>query len=395
MNADVIVIGGGPAGCATAIHLAQHGWKVLIVDKATVPRDKVCGEGIMPHGVAELETLGLRKGIVHAGAIPFGGITYRYEDHHAEGLFPSVRGFDHGLAIRRCTLDPFFQSAARATPGVSLQPGVEVLDLCVESHQVTLETSVGQLVAQAIVGADGLNSRVRHKLGLQSKARGRPRFGARFHLRLPDTVPSPSTVEVHLGRGCEYYITPVGPHLINLAFLLEKSESKKLGGDLQGGLWDLAHQCPSLHKWLRGAELVSTPGLCGPLRQTTSDMVADRALLVGDAAGFLDSITGEGLSVAFTAARIASNVLNDALPNGASCALLRPYQEQLTEHFKLPLQLTELILWWVQRPLLRGYVIDNLAKNPDVFQTLLAILAGETRIDKVQWADLRKLAFRY
>ncbi|HJN78318.1 MAG TPA: NAD(P)/FAD-dependent oxidoreductase [Myxococcota bacterium] len=395
MDADIIIVGAGPSGCATAMGLADRGLEVLVLDRAAFPRDKVCGEGLMPHGVAALEALGLRERLVQAGAQPFFGIAYHDGARRAEGRFPEVQGFDHGLALRRLHMDPIFQEAAASRAEVRLHTEVEVTGFHVEEDGVRVESAMGTLEARALVGADGLNSMIRRKLGLRMSPAGRPRYGARLHLQLAAGRAGPELVEVHLGEGSEVYLTPVGEGLVNLAFLCEKEVSATLGGDLEGGLLRLAGDCASLETWLEGSEVISEAMLTGPLRQTVKDIVSDRTLLVGDAAGFLDPITGEGLSVALAHAGLAARVLAEALPDGATEALLRPYAEGLAVALKDPLRLTELILWWVHQPMLRGYVVENLARNPEVFSTLLAVLAGSATVSEVALADLRKLVLRY
>jgi menaquinone-9 beta-reductase len=395
MDADVIIVGAGPAGCATAMGLSDRGLAVTLLDRATFPRDKVCGEGLMPHGVAALEALGLRQRVLDAGGRRFLGIAYHDGKRRADGRFPEVQGFGYGLALRRLHLDPIFQEAASGRPDVTLRTDVGVEEVEVHDTGVRIRTSAGVLSARALVGADGPNSTVRRALGLHKKPSGRRRFGARLHLALPAGRAVPELVEVHLGKGFEVYVTPVAEGVINLAFLCEKDVSRTLGGDLEGGLFRLARSCASLAPWLDGSEVVSEAMLCGPLRQSAKDIVRPRALLVGDAAGFLDPITGEGMSVALTHAAIAAQVLADALPGGATEADLRPYETRLHAALRDPLRLTELILWWVHQPLLRGYVVENLARNPDVFQTLLAVLAGSSTVSDVAVSDLRKLVLRF
>lgn len=125
-------------------------------------------------------------------------------------------------------------------------------------------------------------------------------------------------------------------------------------------------------------------------------MVSDRAVLVGDAAGFLDPITGEGISISLISARAAADVLAASLRTGrADADALRPYAEQRAAAIRDPLRLTELVMWWVRRPMLRSYVLENLARNPDVFQTMLGVIAGSTPMRELGWQDLRRLALRY
>ena len=158
----------------------------------------------------------------------------------------------------------------------------------------------------------------------------------------------------------------------------------------------MAASCAAIQQRVAEARVVSPALLCGPLRQEVVDVVSDRAVLVGDAAGFLDPITGEGISIGLISARVAADVLAASLRTGlVSADALRPYAEQRAAAIRDALRLTGLVLWWVRRPMLRRYVVENLARNPDLFQTMLGVIAGATSVREVGWRDLRRLALRY
>ncbi|MEZ5237394.1 MAG: FAD-dependent oxidoreductase, partial [Acidimicrobiales bacterium] len=118
-DTEVLVIGGGPGGSATALQLARSGHRVMLLDRAGFPRDKVCGEGLMPYGVGELERLGLAA---PEGSQRFVGIGYTVGGHSAVGRFPGGR---YGLGVRRSRLDA--ELAARCEEaGVERRHGVQV-----------------------------------------------------------------------------------------------------------------------------------------------------------------------------------------------------------------------------------------------------------------------------
>ncbi|HZU76673.1 MAG TPA: FAD-dependent oxidoreductase, partial [Dehalococcoidia bacterium] len=160
---DAVIVGGSVAGAATALHLARRGRRVALLDRALFPRDKPCGEGLMPHGVAALAELGLlERALPHARALS--GIRYRLPGgRSAYAPFPARQdGFVSAVGIRRQALDALLHAAAAAEPRVDVRDG-----FCVR----TLRRSAGgyaevgdgheRVRARVVVGADGLHSRVR------------------------------------------------------------------------------------------------------------------------------------------------------------------------------------------------------------------------------------------
>src|SRR5947209_16012612 len=130
-RADVIVVGGSVAGAATALYLARRGRSVIVVDRAGFPRDKPCGEGLMPHGVDVLAELGLLESVRALGAAEISGVRYTLASGATVAAgFPAVRGREvYALGVRRLALDALLLDAARALPGVSVREGFRVRGL--------------------------------------------------------------------------------------------------------------------------------------------------------------------------------------------------------------------------------------------------------------------------
>ncbi|MEW2373146.1 NAD(P)/FAD-dependent oxidoreductase [Streptomyces sp. NPDC006656] len=276
---DLLVAGGGPAGLATAIHGALAGLEVVVLEPRPTPIDKACGEGLMPGAVRRFEELGV--------AVPgraFRGIRYveAVTGLRAEGLFRAGPG-------RGCPRTDL--QAALADRASRL--GVRVIARRVgEVRQDARRVSAAGLTARYLVAADGLHSPVRRALGLAvPAARGRAgRYGLRRHYAV---APWSDLVEVHWARGAEAYVTPLGPDRIGVAVLT----SEQAPFDVQLARFPLL-----------AARLPAPPGPgagvrgAGPLRQRARTRVAGRVLFVGDAAGYVDALTGEGLTLAVSAA---------------------------------------------------------------------------------------------
>jgi len=334
-------------------------------------------------------SLGLLDAVEEAQAMPFDGITYRHGDQAVSGSFP---GGEKGLGVRRLRLDVLFHAALLD------QEGVEVVRAAMDRIEVQgsgVVVTCGDRVfrGQVAVGADGLQSRVRKQVGLEAPRAGRERYGGNFHLALPEGFPPLEKVEVHFARGYEIYLTPVAPRELCVAILCEKAQAKSLAGDRLQGLRRLAEACPSFPRALVEAQAISAGFFCGPLRQRVPEVVADRVALVGDAAGFLDPITGEGISVALVSASLLAQVLVEALEKGdLSAEALSSYSEAREAGIRDALLLTEAILLWVRAPLLPAFVVRNLSRRPQVFQKLLGVAAGSAKLGSLGLAELRGLA---
>ena len=281
---DLIVAGGGPAGLATTIHAARSGLQTVVVDRRGGPIDKACGEGLMPHTVAQLENLG-----VTLRGKAFRGITYLDSTRSVEAHFRS----GSGLGVRRTVLSGALHDTAEAA-GVRIIRG-DIGQISQDANSVRC----GDLRARYLAAADGLHSPIRRSLGLDKPARGRRRWGIRRHYQI---APWSDTVQVYWARDTEAYVTPVADDCVGVAILTSR----------QGKFGDHLLEFPALTSRLdsvpHGKERAA-----GPLRQRVRSRTAGRVMLVGDAAGYVDALTGEGLGIAFGGAELAVKaVLADA-----------------------------------------------------------------------------------
>lgn len=275
-DADVLIVGGGPGGLATALHARARGLSVIVAEPRDSPIDKACGEGLMPGGLAELAALG-----VDPAGMPFRGIAYSDGKRRVEARFRDGTG----RGIRRTTLHAAL--AARAKECDTEWLSTKVTSVSQDADGVT----AAGIRARYLVGADGLHSAVRRSVGIACTVGSPRRVGLRKHFHVPVWS---DHVEVHWSPFGEAYVTPVEPDLVGVAILSADR------ADLSNFPW--------LQERLRGAEPTKERG-CGPLRQVVSRRVAGRVLLVGDAAGYEDALTGEGMSLAVKQAAAAVNAI--------------------------------------------------------------------------------------
>ncbi|MDP1827704.1 MAG: NAD(P)/FAD-dependent oxidoreductase [Archangium sp.] len=361
---DVAIIGGGPAGLATAIGAALRGLKVHVFDKQSGPIDKACGEGLMPSGLSALERLGALKHLDRSDTAPFESIVYVQESGtRAEGKLPPPGG----LGVRRLALSGALRTRALEV-GVVLHEHSGVRSHARTNHGIELSTDTETFTAGVLVGADGLHSATREREGLAGPVATLRRFGLRRHLAL---APWNRSVEVHFARGVEAYLTPAGVKRVGVAFLWEAGA---VPGDIDFASL-LAH-FPALQERFRDVAFDSTPRGAGPLLQHVKRRVAPRFALVGDAAGYVDAITGEGLSQAFEGAEALVAVLPEVLARGGAVEAFAPYEVAAEKAFSRYARLAHLLVWTARHPRLRRSIIGGLARSPRLFERILRQVAG-------------------
>ncbi|MGP3998830.1 NAD(P)/FAD-dependent oxidoreductase [Streptomyces sp. 8N706] len=283
---DLLVAGGGPVGLAAAIHAALAGMETVVLEPRPGPVDKACGEGIMPGGVRSLRALGVE---VHGRDLR--GIRYLDGRRSAETAF---RG-ECGRGVRRTVLHAALARRAAELGVVTVPESVS------EVRQGPGWVAAAGRRARWLIAADGLHSPVRRALGLEVPARGGARrYGLRRHYRV---APWTDFVEVHWSSQGEAYVTPVADNLVGVAVL----------SPARCGYATHLERFPLLAPLLELPPVTPVRG-AGPMRQRVSSRVAGRVLLAGDAAGYVDALTGEGIALGLASAEAAVRCLTAGRP---------------------------------------------------------------------------------
>ncbi len=373
--ADVLISGGGPAGSALAILLGRRGFTVELFERGQFPKEKPCGEGLMPAGVAALERLGVAEA---AGGAPFYGVRYHFGSQTAEGRFPATAGIPSaGRGQRRRTLDHVLFRAAGETPRVTARAGV-----CVEAPLVENGRVIGLMVegelrrASLVVAADGVNSLIRHALGLNVPAR-RKRFGIRTHFRLSPGMDQPPWVDVFAGRGYELYVTPLPEREVLVAGLADEGAAS--GPIEQAFLRWIAAQ-PLLAARLEGAERLTSFQGRSPLVGRARRGVAPGIVLLGDAAGFLDPITGGGMTQALLSAELLAECVLASGREQEEDAWMRRFERARQSLLRDYHILTRMVLWLADHPRLAERAVAALGGAPALFSHLVGVSGGVRRL---------------
>jgi flavin-dependent dehydrogenase len=303
---DAIIAGAGPAGTITALLLARTGARVLLIDRATFPRAKLCGDTLNPGAVRFLASIGLTGGpLTHA--LPLAGM--RVSSPRAE-VSARYDGGQVGLSLTRRDLDTWLVDEAMRS-GVRFESPLRIVgplveesagEMIVRGLQVVSPTGVTtRLPARMTIAADGRRSVVARAVGLHAASRAPRRWA--FGTYATDVPGMTDLGEMHLRAGWYLGLAPLAGGLTNVCLVT---------GPRPGGRTpiEILHRTieadPALAARVRAARLTGDFQVLGPLATDVTAAGLPGLLLAGDASGFVDPMTGDGLHLAMQSARLAA-----------------------------------------------------------------------------------------
>lgn len=385
LRCDVLILGAGPAGSTLATRLARQGFHVVLADRKEFPRWKPCGEFLSPQCRPLLEELGVMPELLAAGTRLVHGMELLGFGHHGAGRFrrlpeapPSALA---GLAVRRERLDLALQQQALAAGTTWLgrhrfgrllrNPGgtVEGAVLLRENEPVTVH-------ARTVVGADGVFSPVAQALDVRRPLPWLDRMALVTHY---EGVPEHSHAEVHFLRDCYFAATGVDNGLFGLNLIVDRKTLRQRDtADWDAFVATKLADAPALATRLQHARRVAPWRGIGPLACTTTAQVKDGCALVGDACGYVDPITGEGVWFALWGARALADALRVGFdqPQQAAAAL-RGYQRERAREIGPRLLLARLLQRGLRHPWLVQQFLHGCARLPALVD-LLVTLTGDT-----------------
>jgi flavin-dependent dehydrogenase len=313
---DVLVIGAGPAGCVAATVLARAGARVRMLDRATFPRPKLCGDTVNPGTVALLRRLQVAGGLAARGLQIDGMAVTSASGVRVEARYPDGQ---HGVAIVRRDLDWLLVQDAVAA-GVQFDPGIVVSRALVDGGKVAgveiVCRSAGRaLHAPVTIAADGRHSTIAFGLSLARHPRVPRRWamGAYFEGVRHE---QPAIGEMHIRAGRYVGVAAVPGGLTNVCLVKSPAGGEFGRRSPRDVFLDEVNGDRLLAGRLSGARLVSGPVVLGPLAVDAAPRHIDGLLLAGDAAGFIDPMTGDGLRLAMRGAELSASAALDALEHG-------------------------------------------------------------------------------
>jgi flavin-dependent dehydrogenase len=393
MRCDVLIIGGGPAGSALARQLALAGVDVLLADKKEFPRDKPCGEFLSPECQPYLEAIGLGTLLADLGAHRVAGIRMHAAGRAATGRFvawPPRGAGSFGFGIRRSRFDDALLRAARAA-GARVATRLEFVALRRGADGVVIGADLrgpdgapAAVTARWVIGADGVFSRVARELGEHRPIAWLQQVALASHFA---GVPGRPLAEVHLLHSGFFAATTVDEQVFSVNLVLPRTRFRtRTAAD-----WDAfvgqhaAIAAPDLAARLAaGRRLGPWQGL-GPLAHRPARVIARGAALVGDAAGYLDPLTGEGIYFALFGARALGEALLGALADPRrSAAALRSYARRRHREVAPRCFLAGLLQRGLRHPAISSLFLRGLARWPHLAD-LLVTMSGDSIHPRDLW----------
>ena len=378
---DVVVVGAGPAGAATAILLAEHGLHVIVLDRGSLPRPKICGEYLSPEAARVLDRLGVLKAVDVAGAAAIHGMRITAPDGTAiTGHYRDVGAWrpyrQHAMGVARETLDGALVERVRALP-VDLREHARVVDLIVEQGVVTgvrfadRDARVHDVRARLVVGADGRASVVAERLGCR-------RSHALRRMALVTYVAGLESCrdlgEIFVDPPDYAILNPIAPDRVNLALVVPLAHAVRWSDRLDDFMAARVRQLPHLARRLAGATRVAPIRALGPLAHRVAPPKTGGVLLVGDAGGFYDPFTGEGVFTALRSAELAVATIVRALASGdVSARALAGYERARREVFSGKERVTQALQFLIRHRRLANFAVRALARRPAALDALLGV----------------------
>lgn len=347
-EADVIVVGAGPAGCATAAFCAMRGLQVLLLEKSDFPREKVCGDGLTPRAVRMLTRLGIPSTEMDSWARNKGLRVYGGRTEPFELPWPKLADFpDYGLVCPRARFDDVLAGHAM-TLGVDLRTGVNVTEpVMADDRIVGVRDNAGRnYQAPLVVAADGNSTRLAVAMGRQ-RDQARPMgVAVRAYFESPRSHGEwmESWLELWEGKPGESpqlpgygWAFPMGDGTVNVGLGMLNSSAAFGHTDYRALMRTWLATTPPEWQFDEEHQRGQIRGAALPMAFNRKPAYADGLLLVGDAGGMVNPFNGEGISYAMEAGELAADALSQAHARGigtpAAELALRGYPTQLAARF--------------------------------------------------------------
>lgn len=390
---DLLVVGGGPAGAATAYWAASSGLDVVFVEKKEFPREKTCGDGLTPRGVHQVEEMGLADAL--SPFHRFGGLRTIAHGRTIEMPWPGHPVYpDYGYVVRRCDLDQFVAENAVAA-GATLLLSTEALrpiegedgridGAVVRNRDGSTEGTESTILARYVVVADGANSRFGRALGTVRDRSYPMGMAIRTYYESPahDDPWIESALDVRDRRGNAMpgygWIFPVGNGTINVGVGLLSTFRDYREVNTSFLMEEFAHSLPE-HWGIDPTKPVQPPtGGRLPMAGSVGPKAGPNWLVVGDAAGAVNPFNGEGIDYAYETGRLAAGLIAEAAARSDDAVLTR-YPGMLEEEYGLYFKVANLFARVIGNPVLIRELTRVGMRSKPLMEWALRVMANLLR----------------
>ena len=379
---QIVVIGAGPAGCSAAISLAKRGIACTILDKATFPRDKICGDALSLDVVNQLSMLSpsLKKRFDQSShkQASYGVRIISPGKHQVDIPFIHKGAPEAGFVSERIHFDALLFDEMKNHPNISIQEGITIKELHREGGGWIIVTGSGSIKADLIIGADGAQSMVARKLGAQKLLPSSHSAGIRVYYEGVEEFHRDQFIELHFLKGILpgylwVFPLPNGRANVGIGMLSSALTRKKI--NLSKALTQALENEPDLKRRFQQAKpLEKHRGFGLPLGAVQRKMSGDGYLLLGDAAGLIDPFSGEGIANAIRSGRVAAEVLEELLREGKAfnAQNLLTYDREIWKRVGPELKLSHQL----QRLCRYPFLFDAVARKANTNQAMQEFLVN-------------------
>jgi flavin-dependent dehydrogenase len=362
--------------------LAKRGFRVLLLDRAVFPRDKACGEYTSPETESVLARIGALDAVERAGARRLGSMRVISPSGRSFSMDYRSMGDARGkqvLATPRRSLDATLVECARQS-GVEVRERTKVEGVTMRDGRaagvVCRQASTGsqEIAGRLVIGADGVHSAIVRSLGVGAPLRWPQSLGMVAHYRGYNGLDDWG--EMHVSSNGYAGLAPLSGGLVNVGLVMPMSRARARNGDSSAGRFEtFAMSFPEVARRLEGAERVTAVRGVGPMGARVTHTSGPGYMLVGDAAGFFDPFTGEGVYKALRGAELAAQVAAGALEkDDLSAKSLARYSSLRRKEFTAKDIVCRLVQGFVALPPAMDYVVSHLDRREGVRRVMTGVL---------------------
>lgn len=389
---DAVVVGAGPSGATCALHLEHMGYEVVLLDKTSFPREKICGDGLTGHVLFELNKLGLLDdffALENKNAI-VGGRLYAPNGKYVD--FRDVLGNqfnnDFCYIMKRGLFDNFLVEKIREKDRIHFVENFKIEEAVIEENWATVKGKKATFKARVLIAADGASSLLSRRLLKYKPDPGKMFVTAQAYYRGVEPIYENDMVEAFCAREIlpgYFWIFPESDNIFNVGLGVIADVARKKKINPVKILDELIEKYDFLSKRFAGAEkITNNRGGLIPFDTCTRKISGERFLLLGDAASITNPVTGEGIGYGMNSGRIAAHHLKNCFESkDFSAANMRQYDQAVAVKFRKTLKRTMHLQKIIRFPAFINRIAGNISKNDNLHRKIEQILANRKKYQEI------------